>query len=284
MLPVAGDELLEALNVRVMGDEEAQLTLVLAHGFGCTQTVWEDVLPTLLNHPIQGGIRTIIFDWPGAASTELTPQPAFYPAFSHILLSILQHLHVSSCIYVGHSMAAMIGCIAALRQPDLFDKLILVGASPRYLNTEAYYGGFEQEELDQLYGAMANDFHGWAAGFARAVVGADADKEAVAKFEAMLSGMQPEVALGMAKSIFQSDHRGVLEDLADKLHNENIDGMKVVVLQTRKDGAVPPAVSDYLKLHLGSKARVEVLQVEGHVPHLSAPHLFTSALLNNILD
>ncbi|MCO5588962.1 hypothetical protein L7F22_042926 [Adiantum nelumboides] len=282
MLPVEGEKLLEALNVRVMGDEEAEMTLVLAHGFGCTQSVWDDVLPTLLNHPIQGGMRAIVFDWPGAASTELTPPASFYHTFSQILLSLLQYLHVSSCIYVGHSMSAMVGCIAALRQPAVFDKLILVGASPRYLNSGGYYGGYEQDDLDHLYGAMTEDFNGWAAGFARAVVGADAEEEAVEKFEATLSGMQSEVALGMAKAIFQSDYREMLEDLVEMLQNEN-GRMKVVVLQTHKDVAVPLAVSDYLKLHLGNQARVEFLQVEGHLPHLSSPHIFTSALLSNIV-
>lgn len=287
MLSLAGNQLLESLNVRALGEEDAQMTIVLAHGFGCTQSAWEEVLPSLLNYPFQsGGLRAIVFDWPGAATTELTPPSVFYHVFSQILISLLQHFHVKSCIYVGHSMSAMIGCIAALRQPALFHKLVLVGASPRYLNCEAYYGGFEQEDLDQLYGAMAADFDGWVAGFARVAVGIDAADEAVQKFQATLSSMQPEVALGMAKAIFQSDYRGVIEDLVVKLHSDGnaLGCLKVIVLQTRKDVAVPQEVSDYLKLRFGNKARVEILQVDGHLPHLSAPHLFTSALINNILD
>jgi pimeloyl-ACP methyl ester carboxylesterase len=34
-------------------------------------------------------------------------------------------------VYVGHSMAGMVGCIASITRPDLFTHLVLVGASPR---------------------------------------------------------------------------------------------------------------------------------------------------------
>lgn len=280
-LGAAGKELVEALNVREVGEAEGQRTVVMAHGFGCTQSVWDAVLPMLLNYGLEGGVRIIVFDWPGAPSCKLKPLPLFYNAFSEILFSLLQELHVSSCIFVGHSMSAMIGCITALRQPSLFHKLILVGASPRYLNGGDYYGGFEQEDLEHMYNAMATNFKGWAAGFARMVVGEDSAEEAIEKFAATLSSMRADVALGMAKTIFQSDFRGVVEELCLKLQAPDND-LRVVLLQMHKDVAVPLVVADYFKLRFGNQGAVEVLQTEGHLPHLSAPHLFAEALLRQL--
>ncbi|KAG6428484.1 hypothetical protein SASPL_112736 [Salvia splendens] len=43
----------------------------------------------------------------------------------------MEEMKVTSCVFVGHSMSAMIGCIASLKLPDLFTRLILVGTSPR---------------------------------------------------------------------------------------------------------------------------------------------------------
>jgi pimeloyl-ACP methyl ester carboxylesterase len=35
-------------------------------------------------------------------------------------------------IYVGASVGGMIGALAAIQQPELFDRLVMLGASPRY--------------------------------------------------------------------------------------------------------------------------------------------------------
>jgi pimeloyl-ACP methyl ester carboxylesterase len=47
------------------------------------------------------------------------------------LLNILDALGVDRCFYVGHSVSAMIGILASIRRPELFIKMILIGASPR---------------------------------------------------------------------------------------------------------------------------------------------------------
>ncbi|MCK1475986.1 hypothetical protein IVB27_14490 [Bradyrhizobium sp. 197] len=41
-------------------------------------------------------------------------------------------------------MSAMIGAIALLKAPDIFDDLVMIGASPRYINDEEYTGRFRR--------------------------------------------------------------------------------------------------------------------------------------------
>jgi pimeloyl-ACP methyl ester carboxylesterase len=48
------------------------------------------------------------------------------------LLSILDELEIKSCIFVGHSVAGMVGCLASIERPFLFSKIIMISASPRY--------------------------------------------------------------------------------------------------------------------------------------------------------
>eukprot|EP00250_Pteridium_aquilinum_P013452 c21350_g1_i2 orf=235-1122(-) len=281
-MPKSGKTLEEVMNVKVVG--KGSEALVLAHGFGGTQAHWEALVPLLIN---EKSYRVILIDWPGACTTDVDDFDtsvfdckSLYTGFAHMLIDLLQdELHIHSCTFVGHSMSAMIGCIAALTHPSLFKKLILVGASPRYLNDRDYYGGFEREDLDQLYEAMATDFEGWAVGFAAAVVGAEAEQDAIDVFTRTLSSMRPEVALAMAKGIFESDFRSVIEEMKQVTGDGSIE---VHVLQTCKDLAVPLLVSDYLKSHLDSNGCLEILQTDGHVPQLSAPDLFLSALLRHL--
>jgi pimeloyl-ACP methyl ester carboxylesterase len=54
----------------------------------------------------------------------------------------MDELELKGAVYVGHSMAGMIGCIASVGRPDLFSHLVLVGASPRsrsHIRTLTFY-------------------------------------------------------------------------------------------------------------------------------------------------
>lgn len=120
--------ILEALNVRVVGSGE--MNLVLAHGFGTDQSAWQRILPLLTP-----SYRVILYDLVCAGSVN----PDYFDfrryttldAFVDDLLNILDALNLDRCAFVGHSVSAMIGILAAIRRPELFTKLVLVGASPR---------------------------------------------------------------------------------------------------------------------------------------------------------
>ncbi|CAI0428015.1 unnamed protein product, partial [Linum tenue] len=53
---------------------------------------------------------------------------------------LLDAHRVDRCAYIGHSVSAMIGLLASIRRHELFSKLILIGASPRFLNDKDYHG------------------------------------------------------------------------------------------------------------------------------------------------
>ena len=104
--------------------------MVLGHGFGTDQSLWKQVVPHLIDD-----YRLILFDNMGAGSTN--PDYFSFDRYSSLhgyaydLLAILEELQVSSCMYIGHSVMGMVGCLASIERPDLFSKLILVSASPR---------------------------------------------------------------------------------------------------------------------------------------------------------
>eukprot|EP00249_Psilotum_nudum_P020164 c27584_g1_i2 orf=477-1289(+) len=264
-MTLEGYTLLEAHNVKVLGSSEE--VLVLAHGFGSDQSMWQNIVPPLLN-----SYKVILFDlaFAGTTSPDNFTSEIYdsFDGFVNSLLAILEELRIQKCVYMGHSMSAMIGCIASIRRQQLFKKLILLCGSPRYINEGDYYGGFEREDLDQLYDAMSSDFESWASGFSRLVVGVDVP-DAVEKFSHTFKSMRPDIAYVVARTIFETDNRSILPQVKVPCH----------ILQTTKDLAVPLVVGDYVKKHVGGKVTLHILPVEGHLPQMTAPHVFIQALL-----
>lgn len=118
----------EAHNLKVVGT--GQQILVLGHGFGTDQSVWKHLIPHIIDD-----YKVILYDNMGAGTTN----PDYFDferystleGYAYDLLAILEELQVDSCIYVGHSVSAMVGLIASITRPDLFSKIIMIAASPR---------------------------------------------------------------------------------------------------------------------------------------------------------
>ncbi|KAK1274999.1 putative strigolactone esterase DAD2 [Acorus gramineus] len=259
-----GNSLLEILNVRVVGSGEK--VLVLSHGFGTDQSAWQKILPYFLRD-----YRVVLYDLVCAGSVN--PDHFDFRRYVNLdayvddLLNILDALGVKRCAFVGHSVSAMIGILASIRYPDLFSKLILIGASPRFLNDGDYHGGFERAEIDKVFAAMESNYESWVRGFAPLAVGADVPA-AVREFSRTLFNMRPDISLFVSRTVFNSDLRPVL----------GLVRVPCWVVQTARDVSVPGSVAAYLKTHLGGPTRVENLHTEGHLPHLSAPMVLVPVL------
>ncbi|KAL7101469.1 hypothetical protein ACP275_08G055800 [Erythranthe tilingii] len=259
----------EAHNVRVVGSGER--TIVLAHGFGTDQSVWKHLVPHLVEE-----YRVVLYDNMGAGTTN----PDYFDfdrystldGYAYDVIAILEELRIQSCVFVGHSVSAMIGVIASVTRPELFSKIITVSASPRYLNDPDYYGGFEEEDIVQLFDAMGSNYKSWCAGWAPLAVGGDMESLAVQEFSRTLFNMRPDIALSVAQTIFYSDVRPLLGHVTVPCH----------VIQSVKDLAVPVVVSEYLHQNLGGDSIVEVMSTDGHLPQLSSPDVVVPVLLRHI--
>ena len=65
----------------------------------------------------------------------------------------------------------MIGVLAAIQEPDRFDKLVLVGPSPRYIDDDGYVGGFSREDIDGLLDSLDSNYLGWSSAMAPVIMG-----------------------------------------------------------------------------------------------------------------
>ncbi|KAG6466871.1 hypothetical protein ZIOFF_075367 [Zingiber officinale] len=252
-------KLLDILNARMVGDGDR--VLVLSHGFGTDQSAWNGILPFFLRD-----YRVVLYDLVFAGSVNPDHfdfrRYATLDAYVDDLLSLLDALSVDRCFFVGHSVSAMIGILAAIRRPRLFLKLILVGASPRQSAIN-----FILEKIEEVFAAMEANYEAWVQGFAPLAVGADVPA-AVTEYGRTLSDMRPDISLFVSRAVFNSDLRGFLGLVLPPC----------VVVQTANDMSVPPSVTSYLRAHLGGRTTVELLGEEGHMPHLSHPAAFVQVL------
>lgn len=244
-------------NVRVVGNPNADHTLLFAHGFGTDQTAWEEVAAAFVDSH-----RIVLFDYVGANERTVS----FFNArkYKHLyayaddILDIVEELALVNVTLIGHSVGGMTGVLAAVQEPTYFSRLVLLNASPRYVNDDSYIGGFDRETLTALFERMQRDYHAWASGFAPMIMG-NADRPQLANgFIRTISAMRPDVALAIAKVIFYSDHR---TDIARLNH-------PTLLIQAQDDVAVPHEVGQFMENTMPN-AILTFIDTEGHLPHIS---------------
>ncbi len=256
------------MNARVEGD--AADAIVLAHGFGSDQQVWDPIVPDLLDR-----MRVVRFDLAcsGAAAPEAFElrQHATLDGYADDILDIAAELGVGRFTFVGHSMSAMAGLLASLRHPGRFERLVLIGASPRYLKDESYDSGFERAEMASMFEVIARDFKAWAQNVAPIIVARPPDDRTTRTFLESMRSMRPDIALSTWQTVLNSDFRHVL----------NRCSVPTAILQTADDPAVPVAAAHYLHAHIPGSS-LEILDTAGHLPHLTDPALVLSALRRHV--
>src|SRR5687768_11212261 len=144
--------------------------MVFAHGFGCDQNMWRFVAPAF-----EDEFRTVLFDHIGAGGSDLSaydPQKyASLEGYADDVVDLARELGVRGGVYVGHSVSAMIGVLAARKAPELFDKLVLVGPSPRYIDDGEYVGGFSEPQIHELLEFLDSNHMGWSQAMAPVIMG-----------------------------------------------------------------------------------------------------------------
>src|SRR5687768_3729658 len=161
-------EILARNNVKVFGS--GTQPMVFAHGFGCDQNMWRFVTPAF-----EEDYQIVLFDYVGAGKSDLRAyDPERYSSldgYAEDILDICHALDLKEVIMVGHSVSSMVAVLAANREPELFDSLILIGPSPRYINDGTdYVGGFERGDIEGLLETMEKNYIGWANFLAPAIM------------------------------------------------------------------------------------------------------------------
>jgi sigma-B regulation protein RsbQ len=240
--------------------------MIFAHGFGCDQHMWRLVAPAF-----EQTHKVVLFDHVGAGGSDLASyDPVKYDSldgYATDVIEICDELDLSDVVFVGHSVSAMIGVLAAARAPQRFGALVLVGPSPRYVNDDGYEGGFSRRDIEELLEALDSNYLGWSSAMAPVIMGNADRPELGTELANSFCRMDPTIARQFARVTFLSDNR---QDLSSV-------GVPTLVLQCSDDIIAPAVVGSFVHARIAGSTLVQ-LQATGHCPNLSAPDETTDAL------
>jgi sigma-B regulation protein RsbQ len=233
--------------------------MLFAHGFGCDQNMWRFVAAAF-----ESDYKVVLFDHMGAGRSVLSAyRPAKYDslaAYASDIVELCTELGLRDVVFVGHSVSAMMGVLAARRAPSLFSRLVHVGPSPRYVNDGDYVGGFERHQIEELLESLDENYLGWSTTMAPVIMGNPGRPELSAELANSFCRTDPAIARNFARVCFLSDNRADLPHVP--VHS--------LVLQCSADVIAPTCVGEYVHRHLPSSEFVQ-MKATGHCPNLSAP-------------
>jgi sigma-B regulation protein RsbQ len=252
-------------NINVSGQPDGQ-PIVFAHGFGCDQHMWRYVAPRF-----EDEFRVILFDHVGAGNSDPSAyDPQRYSSLSGYagdVLAICRELELRDVVFVGHSVSAMVGVLAAAAAPELFTKLVLVGPSPCYVNDDGYVGGFSADDINDLLESLESNYLGWSSAMAPVIMGRSDRPELGEELTQSFCRTDPAIARQFARVTFLSDNRADLAAVATP----------TLVLQCANDVLAPVSVGEYVRDRMPNASMV-LLNATGHCPNLSAPDETTAAI------
>ncbi len=252
-------------NVHVSGLPAGQ-PIVFAHGFGCDQQMWRLVAPQF-----EDRLKVVRFDHVGAGGSDYSAydleRHASLEGYADDVVQLCRALGLTDVIFVGHSVSAMMGALAAKADPELFAALILIGPSPCYINDGNYHGGFERSDIDDLLASLDSNYLGWSSAMAPVIMGQENGPELTEELTASFCRTDPDIARRFAGVTFLSDNRDDLGDVQTR----------TLVLQCSDDVIAPEPVGAYVAATLPHAVLVQ-LEATGHCPHLSAPVETASAI------
>lgn len=247
-------------NVTMQGASSGR-TVLFAHGFGSDQLSWRHVAEDFARDH-----RVVLFDYVGCGHSDVHAWSAerYHTMAGYVqdLLDVCDALRLSQVTLVGHAVGGMIGLLASLRRPELFEQLVMVGPSPRYLNDRpGYHGGFEREDVASLLNLMERNAAAWAESLVPTALGGDVPYTT-----------DPAICRHFAERVLLIDHRAELPKVR----------VPSVILQGAHDALTPPDVGRYMHEHMPGST-LQMLPDGGHCPQLSHPQVTIAAIRDHLL-
>jgi sigma-B regulation protein RsbQ len=251
--------------VTVTGRADGQ-PMMLAHGYGCDQNMWRFVAPAFADT-----YQLVLFDHVGNGKSDLSAYDdqrySTLDGYAGDVLDVIHEYDLHEVIFVGHSVSAIIGILAANREPERFAKLVLIGPSPRYIDDREYVGGFGKADIDEMLESLDSNYLGWSTAMARVIMGNPERPDLGDELTNSFCRTDPEISKKFARVTFLSDNRDDLRELR----------IPSLILQCSDDVIAPAAVGRYVHENTAGSTLV-AMNATGHCPNLSAPEETVAAI------
>lgn len=252
-------------NVKIVGPDSGP-TILLAHGFGCDQNLWHRVVDRL-----KPDFRVVLMDHVGCGLADPDAWDAdkysSLNGYAADVLDIVAELDLRDVVFVGHSVAAMIGALAVIADPTRFAKLVMLTPSPRYIDDDDYRGGFSRADIDELLESLERNYLGWSHTMGPVIMGTPDRPDLQDELTDTFCRTNPAHARVFARTTFLSDNRDDLPRIP----------VPTLVIECAHDAIAPRSVGAYVQDRVPD-SRLLTLDATGHCPHVSAPDATAQAI------
>lgn len=133
--------------------DDAPVILMLP-GVSCSAAIWREAIPYFLPH-----YKLLMFNNPGVNGTSMPIILSVEKIMARVK-AVLDHLKITKCHVVGHSMGGYTAQRLALTYPEIVDKLVLVSTSYGGPHSQKYAGDIAEEGFIRLFGEERHAFSG----------------------------------------------------------------------------------------------------------------------------
>lgn len=248
-----------SLHVETIGSGD---DVVLIHGWGMHGGVWSDVRDALAAR-----YRVHVVDLPGMGwSKACSPYD-----LQHLADVIAMELPERVAVF-GWSLGGQVAMRLALDYPQRVEKLVLIGATPRFVNGPDWQSGVSSEVFNLFASQAAADYHDTMTRFlGLQAFGGESSRVLMRELrERFFARPVPHSAVlqGALRILLESDLRSELPDLRQP----------TLLIHGNRDTLAPVDASRWMAAHL-PHARLRVIEGASHAPFLSHPTTFMSEAL-----
>lgn len=247
--------------------------IVLVHGWGLHGGVWRELAGRLA-----ASFRVLLPDLPGhgrspAANGDFT--------LADVVAELQGHM-TAPAVWVGWSLGALVALTAARHFPQRVSRLVLIGATPKFVQAPDWPCAMPPQTLAQFARDLEGDYRATLVRFLSLQMGsgdvqgctsaasAGSARAAVRHLRAMLmehGEPEPAALRSGLQWLANTDLRADLPAIT----------APALVLHGQHDRLVPPAAAEFLARQLPA-ARLALIPSAGHAPFLSHPDATWSAL------
>ena len=236
--------------------------VVLVHGWAQHGGIWTDVA-----RAPSADFRVTVPDLPGhGRSRDYLPREFT----ADILAEEVRRVLPGPATWIGWSLGGFVALAAAQRDPQAVAKLVLVGATPKYVQSADWPHAMPLSVLEQFALNLEQDYAATLDRFLSLQLAAGEDRGVLRRLrdEMFRHGEPPAAALHEGLRLLrEEDRRAALPGIA----------VPTLVVHGERDRIVPVGAARFLAAQLPN-AQLELVPGAGHAPFLSRPVEFNDVL------
>jgi 3-oxoadipate enol-lactonase len=249
------------LNCSISGPDDAPV-LLLGGSLGTTLDMWDPQVPAL-----SATHRVIRFEHRGHGGSPVPTGPYTIDELGQDVVTMLDRLALPRVSYCGLSIGGMVGQWLAINAPERIDRLILLCTAPYLPPASGWHeraaavreAGSPEVVADAVLGRWFTPEY------------AASHHDIVARYRAMICGVDPEGYAACCEAIAEMDLRGGLPGVT----------APTLVVAARQDPSIPPEHGEAIAAAIPG-ARIEILDPGAHLASVERADAVTALIADHL--